>query len=605
MDIETKHTTGDMIEVSPEKAQHDDDVPLDFIDPHRAALEMNPEHSQKLTLSTILAVVSLALSYISPISCGFALSTGILVAIGTDLGDATRITWLVGGWAIASSVSFSMAGGLSDVFGRRWTIVSGQIFCIAGSIVCATAKTVNTIIIGSTFLGFGCGIIFVSYAGISELLPNKWRQSGTGLALTEYAINVPWGVANVLIATELNLHTKLGWRWCYYLGLIFAVISLAGTLLFYWPPARPQHDHDKTRWQEVKELDFIGLFLYTSGLVTMLIGLTWAGQAGHQWRSVSVIAPIIIGFLGLVACFLYDFTIAKKPLFPLEVFKRMRDFTVLLGIVFVAGVIFYSMSALLPQGSLYIFTSDPIQIGYIALPNGFLQLFFGAVATSFMGKIKHLKAQIIVALVIQTVFTACLAAAIPQNKTAWSALQAFSVGPFALVVLACYVIAGLNISLRYLGLATGLIGTFRSLGGSVGNAIFNAIIQGVVGNDLGPRVASAAIGAGFNSTDGLELLIPATMSTIVGVPDAFAKVPGITPSIEAAAVTAARQVYAKAFQMVFYATIPFGIIALVFACFIRDPSMYLTNHTAVHMEREGIFGRDEVAATEHKSKPQA
>lgn len=87
----------------------------------------------------------------------------------------------------------------------------------------------------------------------------------------------------------------------------------------------------------MKELDFVGLFLYTSGLVTMLIGLTWAGQVGHPWRSVSVIAPIIIGFLGLVACFLYDFTIAKKPLFPLEVFKKMRDFTVLLGIVFVAG----------------------------------------------------------------------------------------------------------------------------------------------------------------------------------------------------------------------------------------------------------------------------
>lgn len=148
---------------------------------------------------------------------------------------------------------------------------------------------------------------------------------------------MPWGVANVLIATELNLHTALGWRWCYYMGLIFAVISTAGTLLFYWPPARPQHDHDKTRWQEVKELDFVGLFLYTSGLVTMLIGLTWAGQVGHPWRSVSVIAPIIVGFMGLVACFLYDFSIAKKPLFPLQVFRKIRDFTVLLGIVFVAG----------------------------------------------------------------------------------------------------------------------------------------------------------------------------------------------------------------------------------------------------------------------------
>lgn len=120
--------------------------------------------------------------------------TAIIIPIGTDLGDPAKITWLVGGWAIASSVSFSMAGGLSDIFGRRWTIISGQICCIAGSvcplsssclrkhpstdqgqIVAALAKSVNTIIIGSTLLGFGCGIIFVSYAGISELLPNKWR----------------------------------------------------------------------------------------------------------------------------------------------------------------------------------------------------------------------------------------------------------------------------------------------------------------------------------------------------------------------------------------------------------------------------------------------
>jgi hypothetical protein len=28
---------------------------------------------------------------------------------------------------------------------------------------------------GSTVIGFGCGMIFVAYAGIPELLPNKWR----------------------------------------------------------------------------------------------------------------------------------------------------------------------------------------------------------------------------------------------------------------------------------------------------------------------------------------------------------------------------------------------------------------------------------------------
>ena len=32
-------------------------VPLDLDDPHRAALEDNPEHAEKLTLSTVLAVM--------------------------------------------------------------------------------------------------------------------------------------------------------------------------------------------------------------------------------------------------------------------------------------------------------------------------------------------------------------------------------------------------------------------------------------------------------------------------------------------------------------------------------------------------------------------
>jgi MFS family permease len=155
--------------------------------------------------------------------------------------------------------------------------------------------------------------------------------------LTEAAINFPFGIANVLIATLLAVYTKQGWRWCYYLGLIFGVISLVGTLLTYFPPSRPQYDYETTRWQEFKQLDFLGLFLYTTGLTTFLVGLTWAGQPGHPWKSVSVIAPIIVGFVTLMACFAYDFTLATRPLFPLPVFKQVREFTVLLGIVFVAG----------------------------------------------------------------------------------------------------------------------------------------------------------------------------------------------------------------------------------------------------------------------------
>jgi hypothetical protein len=121
------------------------------------------------------------------------------------------------------------------------------------------------------------------------------------------------------------------------MGLIFGCVSLIGTFIFYHPPSRPQFDFDRTRWQEFKSIDFIGLILYTGGLTSFLVGITWAGTPEHSWRSASVIAPMVVGFCTLVACFVYDFTIPSAPLFPKAVLSQVRDFSLLLGIVFVAG----------------------------------------------------------------------------------------------------------------------------------------------------------------------------------------------------------------------------------------------------------------------------
>jgi hypothetical protein len=162
------------------------------------------------------------------------------------------------------------------------------------------------------------------------------------------------------------------------------------------------------------------------------------------------------------------------------------------------------------------------------------------------------------------------------------ALQAFSVGPFALVVLVCYIIAVVNIPLRYLGIASGLVGTFRSMGGSVGNAVFNTILQSIISQDLAPAVISTTL-ANAISPSQLELVVPATVNAAIGVTGAFSAVPDNNLK-EVTLIAAFRQVYARGFQMVFYSTILFGVLAIILALFIRGPSIYLTNHTAIHME---------------------
>ncbi len=255
---------------------------------------------------------------------------------------------------------------------------------------------------------------------------------------------VPWSICGVIIANQLV--SKATWRWCFYIAIIYSVISVVGTALVYFPPSRPRRDYEKTRWQEIKEIDYLGIVLYTSGLTVFLVGLTWAGSAAHPWKSASVIAPIVIGVVVFIACFVYDFTVPQQPFFPLDLFRRYREFTVLLVVVFVAGMIFYSMAGLLPQGTLYMFESDPTQIGLTQLPNGIGTFVGGTLMPAIAHKIKHLKMQIIVALTIQLVFVALYSVAIPQSKAAWMAFQFFGQGCFGMITLLCYFIAGLHVS---------------------------------------------------------------------------------------------------------------------------------------------------------------
>jgi len=235
-----------------------------------------------------------------------------------------------------------------------------------------------------------------------------------------------------------------------------------------------------------------------------------------------------------------------------------------------------------------------VQLGLIQVPNGFGQLVGGAILPSLIHRIKHIRIQIIVAVAIQTVFTACYAATLPGHKAAWMALQFFGASTFAWSTLCGYVTAGVNVPLRELGLATGIIGTFRNSGGSVGIAIFNTIRTSVLNSQLGPRVTQAALANGFpNDPKQLAALMTAVQAAVLGDPTemAFKGLPNVTPALISSTITAFRGAYAYAFQRVFLSTIPFGAIALVAAYFIKDASQYLTNHTAVHLKRDHLRGR--------------
>lgn len=397
---------------------------------------------------------------------------------------------------------------------------------------------------------------------------------------------MPWVVVNTLLATSIYSSTALSWRWFYIIGALYATISLIGVSVFYFPPSRPSHDYEKTRWQQFKGLDFLGYLLFAGGLCVTLIGISWA-DSQHSWTSAAVLAPLIIGICSFIATFVYDFTIPTTPLFPKSLMREFRRYTIFLVIAFVSGFIYYSMSALLPQAALFLFTSDPTQIGITQIPNGIGQLVLGSISSAFIGWIGHLRLQLILWVAVMVTATVCMAATIPNHKAAFMAVQFFAIGPFPVVTALSYVMASLNVPLRHLGVAFGLVGTFRSVGGSMGNAILQTVLNSIVKNKLPSAIIGATSQFGF-SPEHMGDLIEATVLNAVGVPFAFASVPGVTPEVEKAAAAALKGVYAYAFRRVFYTIIPFGVIAIACTFLVDDPSLHLTNHTAVHMEKKAV-----------------
>lgn len=71
---------------------------------------------------------------------------------------------------------------------------------------------------------------------------------------------------------------------------------------------------------------------------------------------------------------------------------------------------------------------------------------------------------------------------------------------------------------------------------------------------------------------------------------AFTGVQGVTPAVMAATSTAFKESYANAFRMFFYSTIPFSVMALFIAFWVKDASHLLNNHVAVKQEKEILDG---------------
>jgi len=105
------------------------------------------------------------------------------------------------------------------------------------------------------------------------------------------------------------------WRWVFYLMIPVDVIAMVGIQLFLH-----QELEKRTVRDRLVKLDWIGMVTLIGSLSSLLLGLT-SGGGTYPWSSGRVIAPIVIGVVGVIGFGVIERYMAKIPMLPLEVFK--------------------------------------------------------------------------------------------------------------------------------------------------------------------------------------------------------------------------------------------------------------------------------------------
>ncbi len=263
-----------------------------------------------------------------------------LPRIITDLNGANLYVWVVSAYLLTSTVTVPIYGKFSDVFGRKVMLMIGVSVFLIGSWLSGASQNMNELVIFRGIQGLGAGALFpIVMAMIGDLYSPRERGRFQGLFGAVFGLSF---IVGPFIGGWITDHVS--WHWVFYVNVPFGIAALV--VLWTVLPGLRQ------RRASVRDLDYLGIVLFTAGVVPFMLGLSNKGNVSStgqlaSWTDLNVLGLIALGLVILVG-FLFVELRAKEPIIPLELFKG-RDFAVSMAAVFVFGIAMFAAVLFMPR----------------------------------------------------------------------------------------------------------------------------------------------------------------------------------------------------------------------------------------------------------------
>ncbi|MBZ5610052.1 MAG: MFS transporter [Acidobacteriia bacterium] len=385
-----------------------------------------------------------------------------------SLNGFDRYPWVTTAYLLTSTIAVPIFAKLSDIYGRKWFFLTGNILFVTASAFCGAAGEfrwfpgdgMSQLIAFRGLQGLGAGIAMgLLFTIIGDIFPPAQRAKYQGLFASVF------GLASIFGPTLGGWITdQFSWRWTFYVNLPVGIIA-ATAILVEFPYFRP---HGIQR-----RIDWWGVFSLAGCLVPLLLALTWVTDYG--WGSERVVSLLVVAAVMLVS-FLLAETRAIEPVIPLSLFKNPIIAVATLA-VFLLGVSMFGVIIYIPlfmQGVLGVTATrsgsllTPMMLGFVVA---------SATAGNIIGRTGRYR---IVALTGASLATVgiFLMAAMDGNTAQWEVIRNMIIAGLGMgSVMPVYTLAVQNVAPpAHMGSATASSQFFRSIGGTVGVATYGSIL---------------------------------------------------------------------------------------------------------------------------------
>jgi EmrB/QacA subfamily drug resistance transporter len=387
-----------------------------------------------------------------------------LPAIQRDLGvSISGLEWVVTGYALVFAALLITGGKLADMLGRKRIFLVGLVVFTLASLACGLAPSEGFLIGARAIQGIGAALMMPSTLSIiTATFPPKDRGQAIGVWAGVSALALAIGplVGGIIV-------DHISWNWIFFVNVPVGALAIVASQLVIRESRDTSHE---------QSVDVPGLLTSGLGLFALCYALIEGNKLG--WSSAEVIGLLVAAVAFIVAFVLVE-RHQRLPMLDLSLFK-IGSFV---GANIVALLVSLGMFGVFFFVSIFVqnvLGYSPTKAGAVFLP---MTVLFIVVAPA-AGKLSDRIGSRWLMGVGMTLLSASLLLyqRVGVDATFWTLLPALVLGGIGMAMTMSPMTSAAmgSVPIDKAGVGSGVLSSFRQVGGALGIAVMGAIVASYI-----------------------------------------------------------------------------------------------------------------------------